>query len=146
MNINLIPYSKFSDEERKFAISKSTDGYFVLKNGKPVGIAYNDLKYGDRVTTTISHELGHLALGHKQQSELADSEADFFAIYLLTPNPLLEKCNVINHMDVYSKFNVSKSLAYNSWNRYNNWIRNRIRFKKKLTDYEQELVDRINFK
>ena len=146
MNIPLVPYSKFSDVEREYAISQSEDGYFVHKDGVPIGIAYNDLKYGDRITTTIGHEIGHLARDHKEQSELADSEADFFAVYLLTPNPLLDKCNIESYMDIYHKFNVSKTLAINSWKRYISWKKNRKKHNFSFTDYEQELIDRIEFK
>ena len=42
-------------------------------------IYYNDKKDAGRIRFTILHEIGHFVLGHLQQSDLAESEANFFA-------------------------------------------------------------------
>lgn len=139
----LIPYSILCEKDREYVISKSEDGYMIKDNDEIIAIAYNDQKYGMRITTTIGHELGHFGRNHKEQSALADSEADFFAVYLLAPLPILAKEDVESYMDIYEKFNVSKELAKYSWDKYIKWKENRGKYNFGYTDYEKYLLSVI---
>ena len=144
LGCKLLTYSMLDIEDREFVMNKSEDGYILTDEKGIVGICYNDLEYYDRITTTIAHEIGHYVLGHKEHSALAESEADFFAVYLLTPNPILYKYGVDNELDLCSRFKVSMSLGMNSWNRFVKWRNNMIRFNLSFKDYEEELYNLID--
>ena len=58
------------------------------------------------------HEIGHIVLGHTEDSELAEAEVKFFAKYALAPPVLMEKYNVTNIVDVLSHFDISMEAAY----------------------------------
>ena len=45
--------------------------------------------YDRRIRFTIMHEIGHIVLDHTEHSDLAESEANFFAKYALAPPPLV---------------------------------------------------------
>ena len=47
--------------------------------------------YDRRIRFTIIHEIGHIFLGHTKHSDLAESEADFFARYSLAPPPIIHE-------------------------------------------------------
>jgi len=139
----LIPYSLLCEKDLEYVISKSEDGCMIKDNEEVIAIAYNDQKYGLRITTTIGHEIGHFGRNHKEQSALADSEADFFAVYLLAPLPILEREEVESYMDIYEKFNVSKELAKYSWDKYVKWKENRKKYNFDYTEYEKYLLSAI---
>lgn len=144
LNIPLVKYSSLNKDERDFVESKSGDAYIVKTNdNKPVGIVYNDDAKELRIPTNLAHELGHIGMGHKEHSMLADVEADFFGVYFLAPNPLMERYDIQSFEDVYNKFNVSMQVAINAFNRYTIWKRWRKKNNRNYEDYEQELLDFI---
>lgn len=62
---------------------------FTLLQDSPRGmrcvIVYNDAHSPARQRFTLAHELGHIALGHREDSPENDALADCFARNLLTP-------------------------------------------------------------
>jgi Predicted Zn peptidase len=74
---------------------KCNDGYtqFYKKGNKQYAfIFYNEDNVTERQRFTIAHEIGHIALGHKDLNNIAnEKEADTFASQLLLPHCILEK-------------------------------------------------------
>ena len=54
-------------------------------------VVYNERKNYGRVNHTIMHEIGHIVLGHTEDSDLAEAEVSFFAKYALAPPILINK-------------------------------------------------------
>ena len=69
----------------------SIDGYSFISNGSPyivVTLRYNRI---DNFAFTIMHEIGHIDMGHKHGSQLAEVIANHYAGYALAPSPLIQK-------------------------------------------------------
>ena len=85
------------------------------------------------------HEIGHIDLGHKGESDLARKMADFYAGYALAPSPLIGRyANFEENFDIVSTFWVSPECAEICKNRYQNWLQYGGR---ELKDYEIELIN-----
>ena len=87
MGIKLVAYSTL-DQKRKVAARKfSLDGYSAeMKDGTWI-IYYNDEGNNyERINRTIMHEIGHYALGHIEEGEQEEIEANFLPNMLL-PHP-----------------------------------------------------------
>ncbi len=100
-------------------------------------IFYDDSISYSRIRFTLMHEIGHIVLGHKEESELARRMADYFAAYALAPSPLIGKYNCDDYMDVANKFSVSQVCASICFQRYLNWAQ----FGGNLELYEIELLN-----
>lgn len=90
-----------------------------------------------RVRFTLMHELGHIILGHKQESELAKKIADYFAAYSLVPSPLMQVFHCEDYIDVANQFDVSVDCADYCFQRYVNWCI----FSQKNKPYEIQLMN-----
>lgn len=142
MNIKVIPYSKFSCEIQELMLKKSNDGFFIEKQDNEFYIYYNDIGIisKGRINNTILHEIGHIVLGHTEESELAEAEVNFFAKYALVPPPLVHRLKSDNIFDIMSNFNVSLTAAYNAYNYYQKWLNYG---SKDYTDYEMDLLEQF---
>lgn len=128
LNIVLVPYSILTEYER---IRFLEIGNFILEDGFVVFgtvlnesqnfVYYNDSKSEGRIRFTLLHEIAHIILGHKQQSDLAESEANFFAKYLIAPPVLVNRINPEDYVDIMNKFNLSSECARNSFSYYQSW-------------------------
>lgn len=111
------------------------DAYTVSKNGKHI-ILYNDRIYEPRKRFSIFHEIGHIVLEHKKQSEDNELEADFFASQFILPNILVKEIYMrgytLNKNAIVSIFNVSNAVA-----------EKRINFINKYPDISNEYDDAI---
>ena len=110
----------------KFGITENTAGFYALaeKNGQKVHyIYYNDTLELGRIRFTILHEIAHIVLGHIEQSDLAEAEADFFAKYLIAPPMLVDKIKPTDYMEIKDVFMLSRTCAWNSFDYYQNWKR-----------------------
>ena len=85
-------------------------------------ICYDDSFIYTRVRFTIMHEIGHILLEHKQESQLARKMADYFAAYALAPSPLIHRFGCDDFVDVHNRFDVSVSCASACFQRYRNWL------------------------
>ena len=147
MNIKLVEYSKLTDIGLQKAISVSEDGFCMLKdegnmpfNYEQWYIFYNDSMGKERIKFTILHEIGHIVLGHTQHSELAESEANFFAKYAISPPPLIDKIKPEDFVELADKFELSMECAFNSMRYYNNWLNYGGKCYK---DYELKLLEQF---
>ena len=146
MGIIVIPYSAFSEEKRKVLIEEDEDGFFIKKGGKYY-IYYNEEKVFGRINFTILHEIGHIVLDHTEHSQLAETEANFFAKYAIAPPVLIDKyCNSSVYINVlfniYDNFDVTELSGYYCWKYYWHWKRNYYKVNK-YTDYEEMILSQF---
>ena len=123
MGIHIIPYSAFSHETRRLMLLKSIDGFCVEKIPGEWYIDYNDEMDYRRINNTILHEIGHIALDHSEDSELAEKEVKFFAKYALVPPVLVHKLKLDNPYEISDAFEVSFEAACYAYSYYQKWLR-----------------------
>ena len=147
LGIRLVKYSEITEYEfselEKHGISKDSDGFYALANKKDKLIPYiyyNDQKDSGRIRFTILHEIGHYILGHRQASDLAEAEANFFAKYFIAPPVLVNKINPTDYMDIACIFKITKECAWNAFDYYEKWRRHYIRAGKNYTEYEKKIL------
>lgn len=126
MGIKLVPFSSLTEEQLSAAQSICSGGLklrFSNQHGHETRcILYDDRNPIGRQRFSILHEIGHIALGHKQDSMLADAEADFFAKYAIAPPMLVHLIKPSDYIDIAQAFGLSDECAYNSMSYYNKWL------------------------
>ncbi len=132
---------KYSSLTRELQIALKTSEHEGLSHFDPdLGtfvIYYDDSISYSRIRFTIMHEIGHITLGHREESVLAKRMADYFAAYSLAPSPLIKYYNCEDYSEVVDRFDVSLECAYNSFSRYLRWTHQ----VNCLRSYENELLD-----
>lgn len=120
----LIPFSKFSNSDcQEGVLDDDNDAFsFYSPERKTYIIVYNDSKPLNRIRFTLMHEVGHIDLGHKCESELARKMADYYAGYALAPSPLIDIYSSWEIVDIISTFWVSRECANVCSCRYLNWL------------------------
>ena len=86
-------------------------------------VLYNDDidSFYERLNWTLAHEIGHIYLGHKRDSDIEEIEAHFFAAQLLVPDYalyMIDKFYDLNHCDISKVFGVSLQAAKKRLNTY----------------------------
>lgn len=144
MCIKLRKYSQLTSDALLKAKEISEDGYCMLIKEGPEPfvslqwyIFYDDTKSRERIRFTIMHEIGHVVLGHTEHSQLAESEANFFAKYSLAPPPLVHKIKPEDYMDISKDFDLSQECAYYAMSFYNKWLQYG---HSEYLNYESELL------
>ena len=123
LKIKLVQYSTLSYEKFMTCMNISEDGFSVqLSDGSWI-IYYNNFKSYRRINYTILHEIGHIVLDHKQASELAEKEANFFAKYALCPPPLIHRLKIHDMYEISEMFDISYEAAVYAWKYYQKWLR-----------------------
>lgn len=147
LKISLVKYSQLTEYEikklEKHGISRDSDGFFalVVKKGQIVPyIYYNDNKPIERIRFTILHEIGHYILNHKQQSCLAEAEANFFAKYLIAPPILIHRINPSDYMEIASIFKISEECAWYAFDYYQKWLYHHINIGCNYNSYEEKIL------
>ncbi len=133
----LVPYSSLDQKYEAACLRISVSRFkFLLTNGdsRQHFIVYNDRKCSGHVRFTILHEIGHILLGHMQESDLAEAEANFFAKYAIAPPSLVHVVKPNDYMDVADAFGLSSECAFNSWNYYRKWLN-----VSGVKDYERQI-------
>lgn len=117
------PFSDLKCDVRSLLLSKELDGtsYFDPMLNKFV-IYYDDNQCANRIRFTLMHEIGHIDLGHRQESDLARKMADYYAAYSLAPSPIMHLYNCEDYIDVAKTFNISTPCADYCFRRYENWF------------------------
>ncbi len=138
MGVKVIPYAAKSESERRLFLKESEDGFVVERNIGEWYIYYNDQKEYGRINNTIMHEIGHIALDHSEDSELAEKEVKFFAKYALVPPVLVYKFQLDNPVDIANAFAVSIEAAGYAYAYYQKWLK---KGPSKYTEYELALLN-----
>lgn len=135
MGVKLIPYSAYSSSGQNLMLKLSEDGFSIKKSGYWY-IYYNDSMPYDRINFTIMHEIGHIYLGHLEESDIANAEANFFAKFALAPPVLIHKFGLDSPFEVAERFAISGEAANYAFNYYPKWLN----FSgNHYTDYEVKL-------
>ena len=139
------------------------DPFEIVKNLKIQIMAYNDRKcviegysqggltrersiilYNRRcgknaIRFTILHELGHIVLGHKGESDLAERLANHFAGYAIAPPPVIDRIDCKTIKVIMSAFKVSEQCAEFRLKYYERWKNHRIK------NYEIKLLRHLGY-
>ena len=126
LGIKVYTYGEVKDTEKEAFLEISKDGcscLIELSEGVfEYWIFYNEEMRKERIKFTIFHELGHIILGHTEESDLAESEANHFAAYALAPPPLVHQAKIEDYTDIADIFDISVTSAYYAMSRYQNWL------------------------
>ena len=130
-------YSELSNQKRRALRAKDLDATsFDDPNLKTFVIYYDETQTFERIRFTLMHEVGHISLGHKEESDLAKKMADYFAAYSLAPSPIIMKYHCEDYIDVANSFVISTECADYSFQRYNNWYE----YGGHIKPYEKALI------
>lgn len=118
-------------------IVKSKDGAAMYCGAtKEYKILYNDtMKNKNRIRWTMTHEIGHIVLGHHKYDEsiiargglsqrhyrTLEMEADFFASLVLAPPVVLHKLKVKSPNEIAKICKLSKQASKNRYRYYLRW-------------------------
>lgn len=117
----LIPYSKIEKEACEILRKKEIAGASGrIKNGI-YRIFYDDSNGENRQKFTIMHEIGHIELGHKEDSCYAEKCANYYATYALAPSHMIGRLGCEDFIDISMRFNVSEQCATFAFDRYIRW-------------------------
>ena len=135
----LVPFSKVGEAVEPQSENDENDAFsfFNPKYNKFV-IVYDNKKPLARLRFTLMHEIGHIQLGHKHESDLARRMADYYAGYALAPTPLIHKFARNGIEAIRTVFSVSKYCAEICHNRYSNWL---LYGDFELKNYEKTFLD-----
>ncbi len=136
MGVKVIPYSAYPLTTKMLMLKRSEDGFSIKKTTGEWFIFYNDEKPYGRVNNTIMHEDAHIILDHTEDSELAESEAKFFAKFALAPPVLIHKFGLNNAFDISNRFEISYEAAKYALNFYHKWLNHG---NSRYTNYEIKL-------
>lgn len=118
MGYILVKYSDLSPEVIEKYKSKNENGFKIEDSDGTIYIIYNDIKDIRIIKFTILHEIGHIVLNHLEDSKLAETQANFFAGYLLAPPIMINDLNIENDISKISEvFGITYSCAISSNNR-----------------------------
>ena len=140
LGYELIPFSKMNREAKRILVPKDADGISHYNpETKTFVIYYRPDGMKERLRFTIGHEIGHIRMGHRCESELARRIADYYAAYLLAPTPWIGQAGCDDYTDVANAFFVSEPCAMRCFTRYENWCS--IPFTK---SYEKTLISLLS--
>lgn len=133
----LIPFSKLRKSLKQTVKSEEYDGMsFHYTPRRTYIIFYDDSQSYSRQRFTIFHELGHIDMGHKEESDLANKIANHFAAYAIAPYPLIAKYGCKSTSDLQRIFFTSSETASYRWDAYKKWLNI-----KELTPNDERLLD-----
>ena len=136
----LIPYSQAPHKARSILKEYEVSGSSGITKEGVYKIFYDDSHCIERQRFTIMHEIGHILLGHKEDSAYAERCANYFAAYSLAPPPIIAKFNCEDFMDIAIIFKLSQESASYAFIRYCNWIDHSF----KLKPHEVQLLNLFN--
>ncbi len=96
-----------------------------------------DSIYEEHDEFTIMHEIGHIRMGHRGDSQLAEMVANYYAAYALVPSPLTGMYKCSSFIDIADVFEVSVDCAYNCARRCMNWAM----YSGVAKQYEKNLIE-----
>lgn len=138
MGYVLRKYSELSFYERIRLRNKNLDAISCFDPDlQAFVICYDDTKFSKRIRFTLMHEVGHILLGHKEESELARMMANYFAAYSLAPSPIIDAFNCRDESELADIFVVTDECAYYSYKRYLKWCE----YGGRIKVYEEALLN-----
>ena len=139
MGVILRPYSSIPPVKRKEFESVSKGAFTIMIGEYEVDttyICYNQDVNKGRLNQSIAHEIAHIWLEHPSDDDPYETEAEYFAAYLLAPIPLIIDNNLTTSQEVCNCFYISYDAARISLERANN----RCRCRKPRYNYEHTIL------
>lgn len=133
----VLPYSQIIRRAKKIFTENGISGAKGKTSHGRYKIFYDDSDSVVRQRFTIMHEIGHIRLGHKEDSEYAEKCANYFATYSLAPTPLIYKFGCEDFMEIAFTFNISEESAIYTFARYTRWLDHFLFF----STYESKLIE-----
>lgn len=133
----VIPYSQLKQEACAELRNKEINGLSLRTANGSCKIFYDDSHCKARQRFTIMHEIGHIQLGHKEDSEYAEKCANYYAAYALVPTPMIYKLDCEDFMCIADKYDVSYETAMYAFDRFNRWRK----ITCKVKPYESKLLE-----
>ncbi len=96
-----------------------------------------DSFYYEHDDFTIMHEIGHIRLGHLEESDLANRMANYYAAYSLVPSPLFWFHKLTRESQIIEIFKVSDECASRCYKRCLNWEM----YSGEIKPYERRLLN-----
>ena len=143
MGCGPIPYRSLGRIAYPILKEASPDAVTCWIFDKPF-ILFNDRMPTGRCSFTMMHELAHICLGHREQSKLAEIEANYFAATALCPLPLLEKSRLRVPAEIAKAFGISDECAKNRLKRL--WVWQRIPMSRRNLAFDSAISNRLSFK
>jgi Zn-dependent peptidase ImmA (M78 family) len=121
-------------------------------NNRNYCIAYNTIqRIFPRIKFTLFHEIGHIYLEHfleydlnnltKQQYDILEIEANYFASNVMAPSIVIEKCMLIKPQDLCCACGMSKQAANNRLRQFKIWSASEADYK--VQNIMQEFINII---
>lgn len=117
-DIKVVSYSKAARKEQKShseIVKKFASDYgFITRDPTDPWrsiIYYNDKKSPQTIRFTLAHEIGHYVLGHLDDDDVSQKEANCFARNLLCPVPVRNNLQGNVLKSYVDRFNISERMA-----------------------------------
>lgn len=145
LGLGPVPYRSLGRIALPALLEASPDALscWMLGKEEPM-VFYNDRKPAARISFTIMHEIGHVCLGHREHSKLAEKEANFFASNALCPLPVLERSGHFDADKVAECFAISQDCARNRMEALSKW--KLLPPFRRYRAFENEMRERLVFK
>lgn len=140
MGIVLRSYSSVPRAKLSLLKDASKDAFTIAPCDYEVDttfICYDQDANRGRLRQSIAHEIAHIWLEHPSDKEPYETEAEYFAAYLLAPIPVIIKLRLGSVWEVKDHFNVSFEAARIALER----AHNRCRCGKPGFEYEYRIID-----
>lgn len=115
LQVDMVPYSVLSDEEKRLALLASHDKAFNVtsRDYMRAQVIFDDTRgsYFCRSRFSGGHETGHIWLEHEEDTPNRKAEADYFSGYLLAPHPLIIAMGNPGVGEVSERFGISGDCA-----------------------------------
>lgn len=112
MNIDLIPYSNYTDKVKDLLLKESEEGFYWFDETiNKFKIFYNDNKSKTRIKFTFGHETSHIIDLDTIEDEEIKIKANYFSRFLLVPIPLIYELGITESIDIEDIFQVSSDVA-----------------------------------
>lgn len=147
MGIKVVDYRKIAGDEKSLRAFRamSDDGFSWVDNDRNRRFIFYDSARvsGARLRFTIAHEIGHIWLEHPRGDCLFESQAEYFAGYLLAPHPIIIKLN-LQIIDIQQYLQLSAPAAKRAYEQARERVeRWRADPRREKGDYELWIVDNL---
>lgn len=100
-------------------------------------VGYNNYESTGRGRFTNAHESAHCFLGHREDSETAERQANFWARYAIAPPVIIHQLGLQSGEEVAEQFGLSNECASYAFNAYEKWLPHRANDK----DIDESIVE-----
>ena len=138
-------YSSIPINERNLSKKASDDAFTLSKGNYSVGttfICFNQDMNKGRMRQSVAHEIAHIWLDHPNNEEPFETEAEYFAAYLLAPIPIIITNKLETISEIKNYFNISFDAARIALER----MTNRRSCKKPAYPYEHRIIEMVSSK